>query len=48
MAFESIALTGQKEILLLITGLAALIIAVLVHAINILRTIIGRKSKNSA
>ncbi len=48
IAFESVALTGQKEIILLIAGLAALIIAVLVHAINILRTIIGRKSKNTA
>ena len=47
IVFESVALTGQKDVVLLLAGLAALIIAVLMHATNILRTIIGRKSKNT-
>ena len=48
IAFEGVALTGQKDAAILIVGLAALIIAVLLHAISIWRTIIGRKSKNTA
>ncbi len=46
IAFEGVALTGQKDVAILIIGLVALIVAVLLHAINIWRTIIGRKSMN--
>ncbi len=48
IAFEGVALTGQKDVAVLVVGLTALIIAVLIHAINIWRTIIGRKSRNTA
>ena len=48
IAFEGVALTGQKDALVLIMGLAALIIAILVHAINMWRTIIYKKNKNPA
>jgi len=43
IAFESIALTNQKDTAVLGVGLIALIVAVLLHAINIWRTIIGIK-----
>ena len=46
--FEAVALTGQKDAVIAAVGIVALIIAVLVHAMNIWRTIIGRKSTNSA
>ena len=43
LALESVALTNNKEAIVLIAGLAVLIAAVLLHAINIWRTIIGIK-----
>ena len=43
LAFESVALTNNKEAVVLIAGLAVLIAAVLLHAVNIWRTIIGIK-----
>ncbi|EQD51237.1 conserved hypothetical protein, membrane [mine drainage metagenome] len=48
IAFEGVALTGQKDIAVLIVGLVALVVAVLLHAINIWRTIIGKKNRNTA
>jgi hypothetical protein len=48
IAFEGVALTGQKDVAVLIIGLVALIVAILLHAINIWRTIIGKKSRNTA
>ncbi len=44
IAFESVALTNQKDAAVLIVGLVALILAVLLHAINIWRTIIGKRT----
>lgn len=43
LAFESVALTNNKEDVVLIAGLVVLIAAVLLHAVNIWRTIIGIK-----
>lgn len=48
IAFEGIALTNQKDVVILAVGLTALIVAVLLHAVNIWCTIIGRKSENPA
>ena len=48
IAFEGIALTGQKDAAVILGGLMAMIVAVLLHAANIWRTIIGRKSGNAA
>ena len=45
IAFEIVALSGQKDVAVLITGLIMLIVAVLLHATNIWRTIIGRENK---
>ncbi len=47
IAFESVALTSQEDAAVLIVGMAALIVAVLLHAINIWRTIIGRRIRNT-
>ncbi|MDE1833301.1 MAG: hypothetical protein KGH58_02680 [Candidatus Micrarchaeota archaeon] len=41
IAFEAVALTGQKEVAVAALGLAALIAAVILHAANIWRTILG-------
>ncbi len=46
IAFESVALTGQKDTAVAALGILGLVIAVLVHAINIWRTIIGRGGTN--
>jgi hypothetical protein len=43
IAFESVVLTSQKDILVLSFGLAVLIVAVIMHAANIWKTIIGKK-----
>ena len=43
IAFEAVALTNYKDAVIFGAGLIALIIAVLLHAINILRMIIGKK-----
>ena len=48
LAFEGIALTGQKDAAVILGGLMAMIVAVLLHAVNIWRTIIGKKSGNTA
>ncbi len=48
IAFEAVALTNQKYTPVLVIGLVALVIAVILHAANIWRTIIGRKSANAA
>ncbi len=48
IAFEAVALTGHKEAAVLITGLVALIAAVLIHAVNIWRTILGKKGGSAA
>jgi hypothetical protein len=48
IAFEGIALTGQKDAAVILGGLMAMIVAVLLHAVNIWRTIIGRKNRNTA
>ena len=47
IAFEGVALTGQKEVAVILGGLIVMIVAVLLHAVNIWRTIIGRKSRNT-
>jgi hypothetical protein len=47
IAFEIVALSGQKDVAVLITGLIVLIVAVLLHATNIWRTIIGRENKGT-
>ncbi|MDE1870734.1 MAG: hypothetical protein KGI06_00655 [Candidatus Micrarchaeota archaeon] len=47
IAFEVVALTGQKEAVVILGGLIVMIVAVLLHAVNIWRTIIGRKSGNT-
>jgi hypothetical protein len=47
IAFEGIALTGQKDAAVILGGLMAMIVAVLLHAVNIWHTIIGRKSGNA-
>ncbi len=41
--FESVAIADYREVILLVLGLAALIIAALLHAINMWRTILGRR-----
>ena len=46
IAFEIVALDGQRDVAVLIAGLTMLIVAVLLHAINIWRTIIGRENKS--
>jgi hypothetical protein len=46
IAFESVAITGQKDAAVILGGLIVMIVAVLLHAVNIWRTIIGRKSRN--
>ena len=43
IAFESVALTSQKSVPILFFGLVALLIAVMLHAANIWKTIIGKK-----
>ena len=43
--FENVALTGPSHKLFLPIGLAAIILAVAIHAANIWRTIIGSKDK---
>ncbi|MCL4388476.1 MAG: hypothetical protein M1564_00040 [Candidatus Marsarchaeota archaeon] len=43
IAFESVALTSQKDVLVLFFGLAVLLVAVIMHAANIWKTIIGKK-----
>ena len=48
IAFEGVALTGQKDAALILGGLMAMIAAVLLHAVNIWRTIMGRKSGNAS
>ena len=48
IAFEGVALTGQKDAVVILGGLIVMIVAVLLHAVNIWRTIIGRKSRNAA
>ncbi|MDE1851293.1 MAG: hypothetical protein KGH69_01215 [Candidatus Micrarchaeota archaeon] len=47
IAFEGVALTGHKEVAVILGGLIVMIVAVLLHAVNIWRTIIGRKSGNA-
>ncbi len=47
IAFEIVALSGQKDVAVLITGLIVLIVAVLLHATNIWRTIIGSENKGT-
>ena len=47
IAFEGVALTGQKDAAVIIGGLIVMIVAVLLHAVNIWRTIIVGKSKNA-
>ena len=47
IAFEDVALTGQKDAAVILGGLIVMIVAVLLHAVNIWRTIIGRKSGNA-
>jgi hypothetical protein len=44
IAFEGVALTGQKDAAVVLGGLIVMIVAALLHAVNIWRTIIGRKS----
>ena len=46
--FECVALTGQSYAAAAALGLSAIIIAALIHATNIWRTIIGRKRHTSA
>ena len=48
IAFEGIALAGQKDAAVILGGLMVMIVAVLLHAVNIWRTIIGKKSGNAA
>lgn len=43
IAFESVALTSQKDVLVLFFGLVVLLVAVIMHAANIWKTIIGKK-----
>ena len=47
IAFEGVALAGQKNIVMVLGGLTVLIIAVLLHAINVWRTMVGRKAKST-
>lgn len=47
IAFEGVALTGQKDAAVILGGLMVMIVAVLLHAVNIWRTIIGRRSRNA-
>ena len=47
IAFEGVALAGQKNIVAVLGGLTVLIIAVLLHAINVWRTMVGRKAKST-
>ncbi len=47
IAFEGVALMGQKDAAVALGGLIVIIVAVLLHAVNIWRTIIGRKSGNT-
>lgn len=47
IAFEGVALAGQKNIVAVLGGLTVLIIAVLLHAINVWRTMVGGKAKST-
>lgn len=47
IAFEGVALAGQKNIVMVLGGLTVLIIAVLLHAINVWRTMVGGKAKST-
>ncbi len=47
IAFEGVALTGQKNIVAVLGGLTVLIIAVLLHATNVWRTMVGGKAKST-
>ena len=47
IGFESVALSGQKEAAAILGGLIVMITAVLLHAVNIWRTIIDRKNRNT-
>ncbi|MDE1870934.1 MAG: hypothetical protein KGI06_01710 [Candidatus Micrarchaeota archaeon] len=47
IAFEGVALAGKKEVAVILGGLITMIVAVLLHAVNIWHTIIGRKSGNT-
>lgn len=47
IAFEGVALAGQKNIVMVLGGLTVLIIAVLLHAINVWRTMVGGKVKST-
>ncbi len=47
IAFEGVALAGQKNIVMVLGGLTVLIIAVLLHAINVWSTMVGGKAKST-
>ena len=47
IAFEGVALAGQKNIVMVLGGLTVLIIAVLLHATNVWRTMVGGKVKST-
>ncbi len=47
IAFEGVALAGQKNIVAVLGGLTVLIIAVLLHAINVWHTMVGGKVKST-
>ena len=47
IAFEGVALAGQKNIVAVLGGLTVLIIAVLLHAINVWSTMVGGKAKST-
>ncbi len=47
ISFEGVALTYQKDVAVLAAGLVVLIVAALLHAINIWRTIIGKRGGNT-
>ena len=47
IAFEGVALAGQKNIVMVLGGLTVLIIAVLLHAINVWHTMVGGKVKST-
>ena len=43
ISFERVVLTSHKDVLVLFFGLAVLLVAVIMHAANIWKTIIGKK-----
>ncbi|MDE1825129.1 MAG: hypothetical protein KGH61_02385 [Candidatus Micrarchaeota archaeon] len=47
IAFDGVALTGQQDAAVILGGLIVMIVAVLLHAVNIWHTIIDRKSRNT-